>query len=45
MRVENIRKGNHTAYLIDKEDNIEEVKGKDLIAKKLVRRLTWKYYL
>lgn len=37
--LENIRKGNHKAYLIDKEDNIEEVNGKDLIAKKLVRRL------
>ena len=37
--LEKIRKGNHKAYLIDKEDNIEEVNGKDLIAKKLVRRL------
>lgn len=35
--LKNIRKGNHKAYLIDKEDNIEEVNGKDLIAKKLVR--------
>lgn len=37
--LENIRKGNHKAYLIDKKDEIEEVNGKDLIAKKLVRRL------
>ena len=39
--LKNIRKGNHKAYLIDKEDNIEEVNGKDLIAKKLVRRLKY----
>ena len=37
--LENIRNGNHKAYLIDKEDNIEEVNGKDSIAKKLVRRI------
>ena len=39
--LENIRKGNHKAYLIDKKDEIEEVNGKDLIAKKLVRRLKY----
>ena len=37
--LENIRRGNHKAYLIDREDNIEEVNGKDTIAKKLVRRI------
>ena len=39
--LENIRKGNHKAYLIDKKDNIEEVNGKDIIAKQLVRRLNY----
>ena len=39
--LKNIRKGNHKAYLIDKKDEIEEVNGKDLIAKKLVRRLKY----
>lgn len=34
-----IREGNHTAYIIDKEDNIEEANGKEDIAKKLVRRI------
>lgn len=37
--LENIRKGNHKAYIIDKKDEIEEVNGKDVIAKQLVRRL------
>ena len=37
--LENIRKGNHKAYLIDKQDNIEEINGKDSISKKLVRRI------
>ena len=37
--LENIRRGNHKAYLIDREDNIEEANGKDTIAKKLVRRI------
>ena len=34
-----IREGNHTAYIIDKEDNILEANGKDDIAKKIVRRV------
>lgn len=37
--LENIRNGNHKAYLIDKKDNIEEVNGKNLIAKKLALRI------
>ena len=37
--LENIRKGNHKAYIIDKKDEIEEVNGKDVIAKQLIRRL------
>ena len=37
--LENIRRGNHKAYLIDRKDNIEEVNGKDVIAKILVRRI------
>lgn len=37
--LENIRNGNHTAYLIDKDDNICEANGKDDIAKKLVKRI------
>jgi phosphopantothenate-cysteine ligase len=36
-----IRKGNHTAYIIDKEDNIEEAKVKEDIAKKIVRRINY----
>lgn len=39
--LENIRKGNHKAYIIDKKDEIEEVNGKDVIAKRLVRRLNY----
>lgn len=39
--LENIRKGNHKAYIIDKKDEIEEVNGKDVIAKQLVRRLNY----
>lgn len=35
----NIRNGNHTAYIIDTKDNIEEASGKEDIAKKLVRRV------
>jgi phosphopantothenate-cysteine ligase len=34
-----IKEGNHKAYIIDKEDNIEEANGKEDIAKKLVRRI------
>lgn len=34
-----IREGCHTAYIIDKEDNLEESYGKDDIARKLVRRI------
>ena len=36
-----IRKGRHTAYIIDKEDEIEEAQGKEEIAKKLVRRFNY----
>ena len=36
-----IRKGNHKAYIIDKEDIIEEANGKEDIAKKLVRRINY----
>ena len=34
-----IRKGNHTAYIIDKKDNIIEAIGKEDIAQKIVRRV------
>lgn len=34
-----IREGNHTAYIIDTKDNIEEASGKEDIAKKIVRRV------
>lgn len=34
-----IRNGEHTAYIIDKNNEIEESHGKDDIAKKLVRRM------
>lgn len=34
-----IKEGNHKAYIIDKEDNIEEANSKKDIAKKLVRRI------
>lgn len=37
----NIRNGKHIAYIIDKENNIEESIGKDDIAKKLVRRMNY----
>ena len=37
----NIRNGNHTAYIIDTKDNIEEASGKEDIAKKLVRRFNY----
>lgn len=36
-----IRKGNHRAYIIDKENNIEEANGKEDIAKKIVRRINY----
>lgn len=35
--LENIRKGNHLAYLLDNNDNISSANGKEDIAKKLVR--------
>lgn len=35
----NIRNGEHIAYIIDNENNIEESHGKNDIAKKLVRRM------
>lgn len=35
----NIRNGEHIAYIIDNEENIEESHGKNDIAKKLVRRM------
>ena len=34
-----IRSGKHSAYLIDREDKIEEALGKDEIAQKLVRKI------
>ena len=37
--LEKIRNGNHTAYIIDKDDNICEANGKDDIAKKLVKKI------
>lgn len=37
--LEDIRNGEHKAYIIDKEDNIVEASDKDDIAKKLVRRM------
>ena len=36
-----IRNGEHVAYIIDKDDEIEESRGKDDIAKKLVRRMKY----
>lgn len=36
-----IRNGEHIAYIIDKNDEIEESRGKDDIAKKLVRRMNY----
>lgn len=36
-----IRNGKHIAYIIDNDDNIEESQGKDDIAKKLVRRMSY----
>ena len=36
-----IKEGNHKAYIIDKEDNIEEANSKKDIAKKLVRRIKY----
>lgn len=35
----NIRNGEHIAYIIDKNNNIEEAHGKDCIAQKLVRKM------
>ena len=37
----NIRNGEHTAYLLDKDNNVSTAKGKDDIAKKLVRRFKY----
>ena len=37
----NIRSGNHIAYIIDKNDNVEKSCGKEDIAKKLVRRMNY----
>lgn len=37
----NIRNGNHTAYIIGKDDSIIEANGKENIAKKLVRRMKY----
>ena len=37
----NIREGNHNAYIIDKDNNVIEVNGKEEIAKKLVRRIKY----
>ena len=39
--LESIRQGNHSAYIIDKDNNIEEANGKDEIAKKLIRRFNY----
>ena len=39
--LETIRSGNHNAFIIDKNNNIEEVQGKDNIAKKLIRRINY----
>ena len=39
--LETIRSGNHNAFIIDKNNNIEEVQGKDDIAKKLIRRINY----
>ena len=36
-----IRNGEHIAYIIDKDNEIEETHGKDDIAKKLVRRMRY----
>lgn len=38
--LELIRKGEHRAYLVDKEDQVEEALSKDDIAQKLVRRIS-----
>lgn len=37
----NIRNGKHIGYIIDKDDEIEESRGKDEIAKTLVRRINY----
>ncbi len=37
--LETIRSGLHVAYLIDKNDEVEECRGKEDIAKKLVKRI------
>lgn len=37
-----IRNGEHIAYIIDENNNIEESRGKDNIAKKLVKRISYK---
>ena len=36
-----IRNGNHIAYIIDKENNIEKATSKDDITKKLIRRMNY----
>ena len=36
-----IRNGKHLAYIIDKNDRIEEANGKDNIAMKIVRRVSY----
>lgn len=39
--LESIRNGEHIAYIIDRNDNVEVASGKDDIAKKLVRRISY----
>ena len=39
--LETIRNGEHIGYIIDKNNEIEEAHGKDDIAKKLVRRMSY----
>ena len=39
--LESIREGNHCAYIIDKDNNIEEAKEKEEISKKLIRRINY----
>ena len=39
--LESIRNGQHIAYIIDRNDEVIESKGKDEIAKKLVRRINY----
>lgn len=37
--LEDIRNGNHLAYIIDKQDTIEEAYNKEDIARKLTRKM------